>query len=324
MRRVDALDGLRALALTMVIAYHFDKDVVPGGHWGVVVFFVLSGYLITRLLSEEIDETGRVDLRSFYLKRAFRLFPGLVLMCLVLVLFGLSWTRTLPTLGQYANYARIAGMDLGVLTHTWFLAVMAHFYLLWPLAMAAIPTRSRIRVIGVLAVIAVAWRLVAMDVMSPGWVYNSTDTNAAALLAGCLLGVVKPRKWRHTGWSIPALLGLVFLPVFGEEGAAFFWGGFLALALGVLAVQYAVDGPAWLATPVMGWVGEISYGLYLWHYVFLGVGVGMVPTIVLSVAFAAASYYWVEEPAQKWLTLIEKRRQRETGRTARPLSTAPR
>ena len=143
MRRVDALDGLRAIALLMVIAYHLDKGVFPAGHWGVMVFFVLSGYLITRLLTREIDDTGGVDLRTFYAKRAVRLYPALLIMCVALVALGLDWRRTLPALGQYANYARIAGADLGVLTHTWFLAVMAHFYLLWPLAMARIPKRRR-------------------------------------------------------------------------------------------------------------------------------------------------------------------------------------
>ncbi|HEX6947767.1 MAG TPA: acyltransferase [Acidimicrobiia bacterium] len=308
MRRVDALDGLRALALLMVIAYHMDKELFPAGHWGVVVFFVLSGYLITRLLCQEMDESGRVDLKSFYAKRAIRLYPALVLMCLVLVAFGLDWRRTLPALGQYANYARIAGAELGVLTHTWFLAAMAHFYLFWPLVLGRIPKRRRIVVIGLLLFAAVVWRAVTIWVASPGWVYNATDTNAAALLAGCFLGVVKPRSWRLAGISIPGLALAMLLPVFGEEGAGFFWGHFLAIALGLMAVQYAVGGAGWMGSPVMGWLGEISYGLYLWHYVFVGVGVGVVPTLILSLAVAALSYYWIETPTQSWLARVGRRR----------------
>ena len=75
MRHITALDGLRAVALLMVIAYHLDRDRVPAGFWGVMVFFVLAGYLITRLLCEEKDRDGRIDFRNFYLKRAFRLYP---------------------------------------------------------------------------------------------------------------------------------------------------------------------------------------------------------------------------------------------------------
>src|SRR5690606_4567574 len=197
-------------------------------------------------------------------------------------------------------YARIAGADLGVLTHTWFLAVMAHFYLLWPIVMARIPKRRRIAVVGTLFALAVVWRVVAIAVMSPGWVYNATDTNAAALLAGCLLAVVRPRSWRFAGLAIPALAVGMVLPVFGEQGAAFFWGGFAAIALGVLAVQYAVQGAGWMGAPVMGWIGEISYGLYLWHYVFLTVGVGAIPTLIISTALATASYYLIEKPAPRW------------------------
>src|SRR5690606_34699346 len=150
------------------------------------------GYLITRLLTREIDDTGGVDLRTFYAKRAVRLYPALLIMCVALVALGLDWRRTLPALGQYANYARIAGADLGVLTHTWFLAVMAHFYLLWPIVMARLPTRRRIAVVGPLVAPAVVWRVVAIAVMSPAWVYKTTDTNAATLLAGCLRPVVRP------------------------------------------------------------------------------------------------------------------------------------
>lgn len=323
MRHITALDGLRAVALLMVIAYHLDRDRVPAGFWGVMVFFVLAGYLITRLLCEEKDRDGRIDFRNFYLKRAFRLYPGLVLLCVVLVVFGLNWTRVWPTLGQWSNYARAGGADLGVLTHTWFLAVMAHFYLLWPLVIWVLPRHRRIHVIGGLLVVAVAWRAVAIGVMEPAWVYNATDTNAAALLAGCFLGVTRPRLWAHTGWAIPLMLGLMFVPFFGEQGPAFFWGGFLAIGLGVLAVGHATSDPKWLGGSFMVWLGEISYGLYLWHYVFVTVGVPVVATIALTLGLAAASYYYVEEPAQKWLARIERRRQRRADRRATDSRLAP-
>jgi peptidoglycan/LPS O-acetylase OafA/YrhL len=295
MERIRALDGLRAVAIAMVVAYHVDQTVVPAGYWGVIVFFVLSGYLITRSLCAEMDRSGRVDLGSFYLKRGLRLFPPLLVVSLVVLATGTHWSRVVPALGFYANYARIEGVDLGPLTHTWFLAVTAHFYLLWPLVMRTLPARRRARVVGLLALAAIAWRVAAMGVMSPGWVYNATDTNAAAILAGCYLGVTRPRPWRLAGWSIPALLLLMLLPVFGEDGPAFFWGVFVALALGVVAIQHAVARPAWLETRLLVWLGTISYGIYLWHYVLLRTFPAW-QALALTVVVSAASWYLLGRP----------------------------
>jgi len=306
--RTPALDGLRAIAIAMVFGYHVDKDMVPAGFWGVILFFVLSGYLITRLLCAEMDRSGRIDVRSFYLKRALRLLPALIVVGLVLLAVGTEWSKVAPSLGYYANYARIEGLDLGLLTHTWSLAVEEHFYLLWPLVIAAVPSRLRLRAVGLLAVAAIAWRAMAIGVMSPSWIYNATDTNAAALLAGCYLGVARPGAWRSAGWSIPALLALMFLPVFGEEGPALLWGGFVSIALGVVAIQHAIARPAWLETRVLVWLGKISYGLYLWHYLFVRSGIPVWLAVPLSVAAAAASWYLVEEPVRRWRGRLEKRR----------------
>lgn len=305
--RMPALDGLRAIAIAMVFGYHVNKGVVPAGFWGVILFFVLSGYLITRLLCAETDRTGRIDVRSFYVKRALRLLPALFVVCLALLAVGTAWSNVVPTLGYYGNYARIEGVDLGLLTHSWSLAVEEHFYLLWPLLIAAVPARHRLRAVGLLAVAAIAWRVIAIGVMSPGWVYNATDTNAAAILAGCYLGVARPRAWRSADWSVPALLALMLLPVFGEKGPALLWGGFVAIALGVTAIQYAVSRPSWLEAPVLVWLGKISYGLYLWHYVFIRSGFPVWAALPLTVATAAASWYLVEEPVRRWRVRLEKR-----------------
>ena len=308
MERIPALDSLRAVAMVMVIGYHLDRSLMPAGYWGVMLFFVLSGYLITRLLIAEADESGRIDIWSFYSKRALRLFPALVVVCLFLFAIGIGWSQIGPALGHYSNYARIAGFDLGLLTHTWFLAVMAHFYLLWPLVIAAVPARYRLRALGVLALAAVAWRVIAIEVVSPGWVYNATDTNAAALLAGCYLGVARPRTWRFAGLALPALVVLMFIPFVGEEGAGFLWSDFLAIALSVVIVQYAVSGPRWLENGALLWLGEVSYGLYLWHYVLINLDIPLLVALPLSLVAAAASWYLIEKQALKWSERFAKRR----------------
>lgn len=308
MERIRGLDGLRALAIVMVMGYHASRDAVPAGFWGVTLFFVLSGYLITRLLCSEVDRKGRIRVRSFYWKRGLRLMPALVVVVIAALALGTSWRSVIPALGYYANYARIAGVDLQLMTHTWSLAVEEHFYLLWPLAVAVIPAKSRVKTIGLLLGAAVVWRVVAIYVTSPGWVYNATDTNAAALLAGCFLAVIGPRNWRFTGLALPVLIGVVFLPVFGHEGPLFMWGGLVAAALAVVAVQHATSGPVYLEWKVVAWLGKISYGLYLWHYVLFRGGLHLALAVVLTVVAAAASWYLVEEPIRRWRVRLEQRR----------------
>jgi peptidoglycan/LPS O-acetylase OafA/YrhL len=285
----------------MVIGYHADKTAVPAGYWGVILFFVLSGYLVTRSLCAEVDGTGRVGLGSFYARRALRLLPALIVFCLVMLAAGIHWSKVAPTLGFYSNYARIAGTDLGPLTHTWFLAVLGHFYLLVPLAVAAVPRRHRVLTVGLAALAAVAWRVAAIVVLSQGWVYNATDTNAAALLAGCWLATVRLPARGWAGWSIPVLLGTALLPVFGEEGAAFLWGDFAAIALAAAVIHYASGGRRWLGSRPLVWLGKLSYSLYLWHYVFVKSDLAVWAALPISIAAAAASRYLVELPAQRWL-----------------------
>ncbi len=300
MGRIPALDGLRSVAIAMVIGYHIDKTLIPAGHWGVTLFFVLSGFVITGSLCAEVDRTGRLNLGSFYRKRLLRLFPALLAVCLVMVAVGTGWSRVVPTLGLYANYARIDGLDLGRLTHTWFIAVIVHFYLLWPLVIGSLPARHRTSVIGGLTLVAIVWRAVAIGIMSPGWVYNATDTNAAALFVGGYLAVAGPVAWRAAKWSIPSLLALMFLPVFGDDGRAVLWGGFLALALAAMAVQYASTGPAWLENRVLLRAAEVSFGLYLWHYVFIRSDIPSWTALVLTAAATAASWCVVERPVLRW------------------------
>ncbi|MCQ3810459.1 MAG: acyltransferase [Acidimicrobiia bacterium] len=300
MRRIPALDGLRAVAIAAVVGYHIDSAVLPAGHYGVTLFFVLSGYVVTASLCAEMDRTGRVDLGSFYRKRVLRLLPALLAVCLAMVAVGTDWFRMFAVLGFYANYARIEGLDLERLTHTWFIAVIAHFYVLWPLAFAALGARHRTRIVGGLVLAAIAWRAIAIGVMSPGWVYNATDTNAAALLVGCYLAVARPASWRFAMCSVPALLALMLVPAFGNTDTTVLWGGFAALALSAFTVQYALAGPVWLENRVLLRVAELSFGLYLWHYVFIRSDIALWLALILTVAATAASWYLLEQPVLRW------------------------
>jgi len=317
-QRIPALDGLRTVAIAMVVAYHVDNSIVPAGHWGVPLFFVLSGFVITGSLCAEVDRTGRLDLGSFYRKRLLRIVPALAVVCVALLAVGTAWSQVQPSIGLYANYARTEGVALGRLTHTWFIAVIAQFYLVWPLVIAAIPARRRALVIGALAAVAIVWRVVAIEVMSPGWVYNATDTNAAGLLVGAFLAVVGLRARRAAvAWALPALLGLMLLPVFGDSGRLVLWGGFVAIALSALVLLYASTGPAWLENRVLLRVAEVSFGIYLWHYVFVRSDIPLWAAAVFTVGATAASWWLVERPLVRW-DASRRARRSEPGRLLLP------
>ena len=154
--------------------------------------------------------------------------------------------------------------------------------------------------------------------MSPGWVYNATDTNAAALFVGGYLAVAGPTSSRAViKWSVPGLLALMLLPVFGDDGRAVLWGGFVALTLSAMAVRYTSTGPAWLEHRVLVRVAEVSFGLYLWHYVFIRSDIPLWTALVLTAAATGASWFLVERPV---LRLDAKLRNRSSTsrRTALP------
>ncbi len=294
--RIPALDGLRTVAIAMVVAYHVDNQVVPAGHWGVPLFFVLSGFVITSAICAEMDATGGLNVLGFYRKRFVRLVPAVFVVCLAMLAIGTAWSQVQPAIGFYANYARTEGVTLGRLTHTWFIAVIFHFYMLWPLVMKAIPANRRVHIIGGLAVIAIVWRAIAIEVMSPGWVYNASDTNAAALMVGCFLAVAKLPKLPLAQWSIPALLGLMLLPVFGNTGSMILWGGFLALGLSAVALEYAKTAPVWLENRILLAVAEVSFGVFLWHYVFVRSDIPLWSAAIFTVIATLASWHLVERP----------------------------
>jgi len=223
---VPALDGLRALAVLSVMAYHGGFSWIPGGFHGVDAFFVLSGYLITSLLIVERRGTGTVRFGRFWARRARRLLPALIVLVGGLALLrlawpgALSWTDPLPdaaaTLGYVANWHFVAGSAdyfapsfPSPLLHTWSLAIEEQFYLLWPLVVFAVlggltrfgrrthatpDVRRRLVWLGVLcgagALASAAW----MWILTPAGAgldraYYGTDTRAQALLVGAALAV---------------------------------------------------------------------------------------------------------------------------------------
>jgi peptidoglycan/LPS O-acetylase OafA/YrhL len=310
-----ALDGLRALAIVAVIAYHAYPDAVPGGYVGVEVFFVLSGFLITRLLLDEHRETGSIDLRGFYGRRARRLLPAVAVLAAAYVGASLvvDVPRLWPSLGVMAvyltNWHNAAGHPMAPgLSQMWSLAIEEQFYLVWPFVLAALLRRAPHRVGPVLVALTASsfiWReLLWRSGATANRMYYGSDTRVGGLLLGCLVAWLTVHgvsaRLRHLaapGLAVVAWLSLA-PPAWGWASPGFTLT-LAALASAALVVA-AVDRP-WFG-PVA--VGQRAYGWYLWHPPLLLVAAAVVPAVpgrtvlglVAMVVVAEGSLRLVERP----------------------------
>lgn len=285
------LDGLRGVAILLVLAGHFDvPPFANAGMSGVTLFFALSGFLITSLLLEERQRSGTVDLAGFYVRRARRLFPALVVVLVVSAPF-LGWFDLTAVALYFGNWVKADGGDLGFLNHTWSLAIEEQFYLVWPAVMLWWPQHAkRVAVVGI--GFAVVLRVVLWDGdASVPLIYNATFTRMDAILAGCLLAMT---SWRPRQlW--PALAALVALCTVTDLSLIYQAGFTITAALSVLAVSAAAQHHGILTTPLLVWFGKRSYGLYLWHGIFV---FGFDPEgwtekgMVLAASLAAAELSW--------------------------------
>lgn len=354
--RLPGLDGLRALAIVFVLAYHLFPGLAPGGFIGVDVFFVVSGYLITALLVAEHRARGRIALRSFWARRARRLLPALVVVVGLSsavaaliggdILVGIAWqlagvltfSSNWWSIAQGASYLDQTSPDL--FRHAWSLAVEEQFYVLWPLVIILVlllPARwLRVTVpLALAAGSAVAMVVLAgdpaIDPAPASVAYLSTLTHGFGLLlgAGVALGMEPLRertsasriaRWSADLGALLATSGLVTLAwVLSIDGAATYRGGLVAATLLTAVVIVCLAHPAGRAgrladAPLARWVGERSYGLYLWHWPVLMLLAAALPQIdrvgeqswmlglaalAISVVLAALSYRFVEQPIRR-------------------------
>jgi peptidoglycan/LPS O-acetylase OafA/YrhL len=317
---VPALDGIRALAILSVVLFHARTKHVglPGGFLGVDVFFVLSGYLITRLLADEHARSGTIRLGHFYLKRARRLYPALLSMLVVFLFLAPHFFPAIPMrthvksaavsalyLSDYAQVFYKLPKQIG---YTWSLAVEEHFYLLWPLALLLLlrlPKKTAIACMFGLFAAATAWRWLSLDLIHTKWfTYVRFDTRMSGLLLGGALGIWQPRMRGRVLLALGGLIGLAMLVttqrLLSDFGLRY---GILLAEICAAALILGAPSIPVLASPPMVWVGRMSYGWYLWHLLIMRmlrqlhmrsfwdlflIGGG------ISLLIAAASYYTVE------------------------------
>ena len=215
-RYIPAIDGLRAVAVIAVMLYHLGFTWIPGGFLGVDLFFVISGYVITRLLLDSIQRSGGLDLRAFYKARIRRLFPPLVFMIFVTIIYISIWApETMRRFISDSPFALFGGMNWWLvfrqtdyfdtisrpplLQHTWSLGVEAQFYLIWPLILllvlrqfgkAKIPGAALIiAAFSGIALLLVSYEVDAANTSQVSHVYFGTDTHSIGLFLGAALAV---------------------------------------------------------------------------------------------------------------------------------------
>jgi hypothetical protein len=312
---IPAIDGLRALAVIAVMLYHLGFTWIPGGFLGVDLFFVISGYVITRLLLDSIAQSGGLDLRGFYIARIRRLLPALLFMLVSTTIaigiwapdtikrlltdtpFSLTGTMNWWLVAHHQDYFESIGRP-PLLQHTWSLAVEAQFYLLWPLILfftlkrfgrKVIPAASLvIAAASGITLLLVSFSLDASNASKVSHVYFGTDTHSIGLFLGAALAVswipqnfttdvTKKAQDFIDGVGVFGFIGILAAFLLIDETQptlykiAFPLAGIFGAAIIMSVVHPASRFAPILQNPVLLWIGERSYAIYLWHWVIFQV-----------------------------------------------------
>jgi peptidoglycan/LPS O-acetylase OafA/YrhL len=346
--RIPSLDGLRALSIGLVLFAHtsgtrffpsFEVSRYKLGNLGVRVFFVISGFLITSLLLEELDATKRISLKWFYIRRALRIFPAayayIAVMCLCTAAGVIALNRgdLLHAVTYTVNYAKIRSFYI---VHLWSLSVEEQFYFLWPAVLLLSGRRRGLQIAAAVMLAAPALRSL-ITLWIPKWTWTlgfSFHTNADVLAAGCVLAGIRPwlgtqpwyLRFLRSAWflAVPAavIVGSYFetslVPAFylKMQESSVPWN-FPVMNIGIaLIIDRCVRFPSDLVGRILNWrpiafVGVLSYSTYLWQQVFLN-RLSNSPAcwfpinLMLTAGAALASYYLIEKPCLDLRKRIER------------------
>ena len=355
-RHISSIDGLRAIAVTAVVLYHLGISWIPGGFLGVDLFFVISGYVITRLILDSINQSSALDLRAFYAARLRRIYPGFLFMVVCTIIFIGVWapeaikrflsdlpfalTGTINWLlvARHQDYFETVGRP-PLLQHTWSLAVELQFYLIWPIILLGVlkyfGKKNIARIALVIAMVSgttlffVSLQLDQSNAQQISHIYFGTDTHSLGLFLGSALAVSwipqnlsadieKRAQDVIDGIGVFGLLGLISTFLFIDESNASLYRIAFPLAgiFGCLVIISLVH-PASRFAPIIStapfrWVGQRSYGIYIWHWVIFQVTRPSVDLsgqtwalylarVLLVLALADISLRWVEIPFRQGL-----------------------
>jgi peptidoglycan/LPS O-acetylase OafA/YrhL len=350
-RHISSIDGLRAIAVTAVVLYHLGISWIPGGFLGVDLFFVISGYVITRLILDSINQSSALDLRAFYAARIRRIFPGFIFMVICTIIFIGVWapeaikrflsdlpyalTGTINWLlvARNQDYFETIGRP-PLLQHTWSLAVELQFYLIWPIILLTVlkyfGKKNIARIALIIAMISgttlffVSLQLDQANAKQISHIYFGTDTHSLGLFLGAALAV----SWIPQNLSadiekraqdvidaigVVGLLGLISTFLFIDQSnaslyrIAFPLAGIFGCLVIISLVHPASRFAPLISTAPFRWIGQRSYGIYIWHWVVFQVTRPSVDLsgqtwalylarVLLVLALADISLRWVEIP----------------------------
>ena len=350
-RHISSIDGLRAIAVTAVVLYHLGISWIPGGFLGVDLFFVISGYVITRLILDSINQSSALDLRAFYAARIRRIFPGFIFMVICTIIFIGVWapeaikrflsdlpyalTGTINWLlvARNQDYFETIGRP-PLLQHTWSLAVELQFYLIWPIILLTVlkyfGKKNIARIALIIAMISgttlffVSLQLDQANAKQISHIYFGTDTHSLGLFLGAALAV----SWIPQNLSaniekraqdvidaigVVGLLGLISVFLFIDQSnaslyrIAFPLAGIFGCLVIISLVHPASRFAPLISTAPFRWIGQRSYGIYIWHWVIFQVTRPSVDLsgqtwalylarVLLVLALADIPLRWVEIP----------------------------
>jgi peptidoglycan/LPS O-acetylase OafA/YrhL len=355
-KHISSIDGLRAIAVTAVVLYHLGISWIPGGFLGVDLFFVISGYVITRLILDSINQSSALDLRAFYAARLRRIYPGFLFMVICTIIFIGVWapeaikrflsdlpyalTGTINWLlvARHQDYFETVGRP-PLLQHTWSLAVELQFYLIWPIILLTVlkyfGKKNIARIALIIAMVSgttlffVSLQLDQSNAQQISHIYFGTDTHSLGLFLGSALAVSwipqnlsadieKRAQDVIDGIGVVGLLGLISTFLFIDENnaslyrIAFPLAGIFGCLVLISLVHPASRFAPIISTAPFRWIGQRSYGIYIWHWVIFQVTRPSVDLsgqtwalylarVLLVLALADISLRWVEIPFRQGL-----------------------